>query len=72
MGRFAAGAKRIDTVAIITDARPAAGPCGACRQVLAEFGNDELAVLLAGPRGSSFEAFTLGELLPRAFRLAKP
>lgn len=67
-----AGAKRIDTIAIVTDARPLAAPCGACRQVLAEFGDDELAILLAGTRGSSFEAFTLRDLLPRTFRFGGP
>ena len=64
----AAGARAIRAVAVVTSAEPAASPCGACRQVLAELGGDETAILLAGPRGGS-ERTTLGALLPRAFRL---
>lgn len=64
----AAGARRVRAIAVITSARPPASPCGACRQVLAELGNAETAVLLAGPTGR-IDAVTLGELLPRAFAL---
>ena len=45
------------------DANPL--PCGACRQVLAEFCNDELPVILATP--DSIKHYTLGELLPHRF-----
>ncbi len=38
-------------------------PCGSCRQVLAEFCDDSLPIIMAGSET------TLGELLPRAFRL---
>jgi len=65
----AAGARSLRAVAIVTrERRPPATPCGACRQVLAEFGDDEMPVLLAGPTGAA-EQETLGALLPRAFRL---
>jgi cytidine deaminase len=62
----AAGARRLAAVAVAAERR--APPCGACRQVLAELGEDEMPVLLAGPRGAA-ERLTLGALLPRAFRL---
>lgn len=39
-------------------------PCGACLQVMAEFGTDELIVILDGGG-----IFTLNELLPLPFRL---
>ena len=68
----AAGARRIRAVAVVTGARPPASPCGACRQVLAEFGADDMAVLLAPPTGAKAAAtveLALGDLLPRAFRL---
>jgi cytidine deaminase len=39
-------------------------PCGACRQVLAEFAGADLPVLV-----DRVGTFTLGELLPLAFRL---
>jgi cytidine deaminase len=66
----AAGARRILAVAVVTEARLPASPCGACRQVLAEVATDDAVVLLASARGSAPpERFQLGDLLPRAFRL---
>jgi len=64
----AAGAKRIRAVAVVTPTSPPGSPCGACRQVLAEFAPPEAPVLLASPGGAPEET-TLGELLPRSFRL---
>lgn len=63
----AGGARRIRVVVVITAAHPPASPCGACRQVLAEFGSDDLLVLLALPQGDATEQ-RLGALLPQAFR----
>jgi cytidine deaminase len=66
----ATGARRILAVAVVTEARPAASPCGACRQVLAEVAADDAVVLLAPARGQGgVERLRLGDLLPRAFRL---
>jgi homotetrameric cytidine deaminase len=42
-------------------------PCGACRQVLWEFADESLPVWIAGRDG--VVSTTLGELLPKAFRL---
>ncbi len=42
-------------------------PCGACRQTLAEFGDDSTLLLYPGEGGSEEET-TLGALLPDAFR----
>jgi cytidine deaminase len=67
----AAGARSLRAVAIVTrERRPAATPCGACRQVLAEFADDNLPLLLAGPTGDAREE-RLGTLLPQAFRLPR-
>ncbi|MEN8208782.1 MAG: cytidine deaminase [Candidatus Fermentibacteria bacterium] len=41
-------------------------PCGACRQVLAEFCDDDFPVVLATPH--SIRHFTLAELLPNPFK----
>jgi len=41
-------------------------PCGACREVLAEFCGDDLQVIISGPDG--IRTVTLGELLPDRFR----
>jgi len=43
-------------------------PCGACRQVLAEFCGDSFEVIVLTPEGTTVET-TLGTLLPSAFRL---
>jgi len=59
----AAGRRRLRTVAI---AGPAGlSPCGACRQVMAEFG--VRTVVLAAPAGAP-EIVLLADLLPRPFR----
>ena len=67
----AAGARSIVAVTVVTAASPAAPPCGACRQVLVEFGNDDLIVELAGPAGKAAQRLTLRDLLPQAFRLRR-
>ena len=63
----AAGARPV-AVAVVTQS-PAGTPCGACRQVLAEFGL-EMPVIMAGPEGDERRISTVAELLPQAFRLA--
>jgi len=65
-----AGARRIDAVAVAcvdADAGATPGslmPCGACRQVMAEFAAPDMPVLVDGA-GS----FTLADLLPVPFAL---
>lgn len=65
----AAGARRLGAVAIATPLARAARPCGACRQVLAEFG-PRMAVLLVGRGRSRCEHTTLAALLPEQFTFA--
>jgi cytidine deaminase len=62
-----AGLRKPQAVAVITDTSPPSSPCGLCRQTLSEFADDLpiLIVNLAGER----EETTLGELLPRRFKL---
>ena len=60
----AAGARRFRRLVIVTDASPAAAPCGACRQALAEFGA-ELMIESVGPKGS--RRWVLKDLLPDRF-----
>jgi len=67
----AAGAKSLRAVAIVTSMNPPASPCGACRQVLAEFGSADMKVVLVcdtKAKRAQVET-TLGALLPRAFSL---
>ena len=61
----AAGARRLRRAVVVTDTDPPAAPCGACRQVLSEFGPD-----LADRRRRARRrrvSWTMGELLPAAF-----
>jgi cytidine deaminase len=60
----AAGARRFRRIVVATAVDPPASPCGACRQLLAEFGM-ELEVIAVGP--GSERHWTLAELLPAAF-----
>lgn len=60
----AAGTRKIRRVVVVTDASPPSAPCGACRQVLAEFGRDMI-VDAIGPGGS--RRWKLAELLPDSF-----
>lgn len=60
----AAGCRDLAGVAVVTQSDPPAAPCGACRQVLAEFG--DFPVILAGLDGVR-ESTTVRALLPLAF-----
>jgi cytidine deaminase len=66
----AAGARDIVAVAIYTPTTEFTAPCGACRQVLAEFG--EKAEVLCGCDGSTHGRFTVASLLPHRFSLRAP
>ncbi len=57
------GIREFRALAVCADTRAAISPCGACRQVLAEFG--DFPVLLCTLSGEVVET-TVGELLPRA------
>ncbi len=61
---IAAGELSIVAVAVASD--PAAMPCGACRQVLCEFG-EAMEVISVGVDDRSIEQTTLDLLLPRRF-----
>jgi cytidine deaminase len=62
----AAGARRVDAIAVVSGTDEPTPPCGMCLQTLAEFAGPSLPVVLVGARGRRVET-TLGELLPRAF-----
>ncbi len=58
------GERAFDAIAVVTD--NGGSPCGACRQVLAEFGQDTT-VLIANGAGELLQETTVKDLLPGAF-----
>jgi cytidine deaminase len=63
---IASGARRVLKVAVVAHSESPVSPCGACRQVLAEFAGDaEVEVRSANQHGEVFVS-TLDALLPRA------
>jgi cytidine deaminase len=60
-----AGEHRIELVAVVTGAATPTPPCGACRQVLWEFGREALVV--AETTGGERRTWALEDLLPDAF-----
>jgi cytidine deaminase len=61
---ISAGARPVAVAVVTRD--PGVGPCGACRQVLAEFSQD-MPVVTAAATGDEVRLTTLRELLPGAF-----
>ncbi|HUT13972.1 MAG TPA: cytidine deaminase [Thermoguttaceae bacterium] len=61
----AKGHRKIVAVVVVTDADSPTPPCGACRQVIHEFGPD--AEILSFSADGTMLRQTLGELLPQAF-----
>lgn len=62
---IAAGARELSRIVIVSDAPEPASPCGACRQVAAEFAR-ELRVVSFGTNGARAE-WSMEALLPDAF-----
>src|ERR1700722_8492584 len=61
---IAAGETQFEAIAVVADSIQPVTPCGACRQVLAEFSGD-LKICSANLQNQRYET-TIGELLPRA------
>src|SRR5687768_9997562 len=59
------GVRKFRRVAVAADTETLTPPCGACRQILWEFGGD-IEVLLINPQGKT-ESFRMKELFPRGF-----
>jgi len=60
----AGGHTRFRRLALVSDAPDPVSPCGACRQVLAEFGRELVVESHAGDRTRSW---TIAQLLPDGF-----
>ena len=59
-----AGVTRFSRAVVVSDVDPPAAPCGACRQVLAEFGLD---LPIDGVGSKATIRWRLSDLLPAAF-----
>jgi cytidine deaminase len=64
------GEKRLREVLVIGSSAEFLPPCGACRQVLAEFAAPTARVHMCNAKGAC-RTTTVGELLPFVFRLKK-
>lgn len=64
------GERSFEALAVIADTDDYCSPCGACRQVLAEF-NPAMKVYMANGRGE-YRLLTVADLLPAAFVLNEP
>lgn len=62
------GVREIESVVVAS--RGAVTPCGACRQVLAEFGLNYQVVLVDSETGEVQQRWLMQDLLPSAFRLS--
>lgn len=70
---IAAGARRIRAAAIVAGKGEPVPPCGACRQVLAEFATPDAVVYSARPGDlRNHTRWSVHDLLPAAFALKTP
>ncbi|RMF37314.1 MAG: cytidine deaminase [Planctomycetota bacterium] len=62
----AAGVTSFEKIAVATV--DGASPCGACRQVLVQFGEDAIVLLVSADEGTILDRYRVSDLLPEAFR----
>ena len=63
---YSEGIKKFKALAVVADTERPVPPCGACRQVMAEFCPPDMPVYLTNLKGDILET-TVQELLPGAF-----
>jgi cytidine deaminase len=68
-GAVAQGAREFVALVVFTPTRSPVTPCGACRQVIGEFGRES--VIHCHANGDDALSFTAGELLPHGFGMRK-
>lgn len=64
LAAVSAGARRFRRLVVVADGTSPVSPCGACRQVLAEFGRD---VIIDTYGSGGTRQWRLAQLLPEAF-----
>ncbi|MBP0725056.1 cytidine deaminase [Bacillus sp. RG28] len=60
------GESKVEAIAIVADTDGPVSPCGACRQVIAEFCHEKTQIILANLKGD-VEVTTIDRLLPGFF-----
>lgn len=60
------GVKEFVSLAVVADTEGPVSPCGACRQVISEFCDPEMEVILTNLKGDT-QIITVADLLPGAF-----
>lgn len=61
------GQRKIEAIAIVADTEGPVSPCGACRQVIAEFSDENTKVYLTNLKGDVTE-WTVAQMLPGFFQ----
>ncbi len=62
------GMKVIKSITIVADTSDPVSPCGACRQVISEFANDDTIIILANLK-YDYKILNIDEILPYRFKL---
>lgn len=62
------GMKNIKVLCVVGDTSDPISPCGACRQVIKEFSNDETVIILSNLK-KEYKVYNIEELLPYGFKL---
>ncbi|HEY5584057.1 MAG TPA: cytidine deaminase [Ruminiclostridium sp.] len=57
----------IERIAIVSDDQDYIYPCGICRQVMAEFADDDMELICTKKNGE-YKTIRFGDILPNAFR----
>lgn len=61
------GKFQIEKIAITSNDEDYIYPCGICRQVMAEFADDDM-ILLCTKKNGEYKSIRFGDILPNAFR----
>jgi cytidine deaminase len=62
------GMKSINVIAVVGDTKNPISPCGACRQVINEFSNENTVIIMANMK-KEYKVVKLIDLLPYGFKL---
>ncbi len=67
---IAVGNRKLKILIVSADTKEPVMPCGACREVIAEFSDDKTTIIAANLKGM-YKKYRINELLPFGFELEK-